>query len=221
MQNYLDIKNKKLRSVGDLSRLLILVMSAKTYLFRANALCLLLLVAANVSASNRDERRLQISLSMFPRILAVDNQYFERISGLNKKSCLAFIYQTDLSATRKLGEKLKESVKNIAGLTFDTIVVDVGKKMSNLPEFTSALFLAERLEDEAFGKALQYAQNHHLILFSPFKGDVERGATAGIAFSNLAKPYFNVETLTRSAIEINQMLIETSVVYEPNAREKK
>jgi hypothetical protein len=51
-------------------------------------------------------------------------------------------------------------------------------------------------------------------MFSPFVGDVERGATAGIAITSRVKPFFNVKTLKRADIDINPILMKLSKRYE-------
>jgi hypothetical protein len=70
------------------------------------------------------------------------------------------------------------------------------------------------VSDAQLGEMLAEAKRNHLIVFSPFAGDVERGAMAGLSVGSQIKPYFNVRSLREAKIDINPMLLRMSKQYE-------
>ena len=178
-------------------------------------LCVSLFVAIlNVASASEDSnRRLQISLSIFPRIVAVDNDIKLKLTS-KSRVLLAFLYKYDKAKTQILADNLRRSIQNIAGLNYIIAVVKVSGQLETQSVVPSAIFLAERLADEQFIALMEYAIVKHIIVFSPFSGDVERGATVGIAITSRVKPYFNIRTLEQSSININALLMKMSKRYE-------
>ena len=84
----------------------------------------------------------------------------------------------------------------------------------NAEHHITAIFLTERLNENLFKDVLAFSEKNNRIVFSPFTGDVERGATVGISVTNRVKPYFNLSTLKKSDIVINALLIKMSKRYE-------
>ena len=56
--------------------------------------------------------------------------------------------------------------------------------------------------------------SEQIMVFSPYAGDVERGATVGIAIGNRVRPYFNIDTLNTSRVNILKKLLKVSKRYE-------
>lgn len=169
--------------------------------------------AGLVFSSDTDERRVKISLSIFPRVIIVDDHFRDKVTDNNVIN-LAFVYDKDRARAQDLRKLFLKKSQTVAGMTLKVKPV-AADNVTDLeePSFT-ALFVTERIGDEQFGKLVEYATRRHLVLFSPFSGDVERGATAGISVTSRVKPYFNIGTLERSQIEINSLLMNMSKRYE-------
>lgn len=73
-----------------------------------------------------------------------------------------------------------------------------------------AVFLAAPLSDAEFQRLLEWCIRERVILYSPFEGDVERGATAGLSVQAKVQPYLNRQTLSSSQIELQAFFVEHS-----------
>ncbi|WP_455211303.1 hypothetical protein [Kaarinaea lacus] len=166
-----------------------------------------------VYANDATDRRIQISLPIFPRIVAVDEDFRKKLSNKDKV-LLVFIYQSDKDKAKSLAESLRAKLSNIVGLDFIAHAVSVRDQLEASAEVPTALFVAERFSKQTFELVLEYSIKQQRILFSPFAGDVERGAAAGISITSRVNPYFNIKTLQRAAIEINPVLMKLSKRYE-------
>ncbi|HEX5755115.1 MAG TPA: hypothetical protein VFY12_02015, partial [Arenimonas sp.] len=93
------------------------------------------------------------------------------------------------------------------------VVVDV----SDAPPAAGApkpalVFLAQPLSSEHFRLWLEWCVAEGVILYSPFEGDVERGATAGLSVQAKVQPYVNLQTLKSSGIRLRRFYVEHSRV---------
>ena len=180
----------------------------------------ILFIVMGVSADNlgyadeEENRRVDISLSIFPRIVAVDNNFRSKLNQENMVE-LAFLYREDKERAQSLSELLISKNKNIGGMKIVSSAVDIKKilkiRAENKP---TAIFISERLNDNDFKKVIAMAEKCGCIIFSPFTGDVERGVAVGISVTNRVKPYFNIQALKRSKIAINALLMKMSKRYE-------
>ena len=191
---------------------------SRKFIDRFTFVFLLLVIAVsldflNVYASESIDRRLQISLSIFPKIVAVDNGIRDK---LNKKNqvLLAFLSQSDKTKPRELAKVLKSKIKNIAGMPYKLVSINVSGVLAKDSFSPTAIFLTERLSPKSFNTVMDFAMRKQILVFSPFTGDVERGATVGIMITSRVKPYFNMRTLEASSISINALLMKMSKRYE-------
>jgi hypothetical protein len=191
------------------------------YIFRAQYFVVaIMFVVMGVAADNlgyadeEENRRVDISLSIFPRIVAVDNNFRSKLNADGKVE-LVFIYREDKERAQSLVKLLITKNKNIGGMGVVASAVDL-EKLSSFSEEAkpTAIFISERLKDGDLKKIVQVAEENSCIIFSPFTGDVERGVAVGISVTNRVKPYFNIQALKQSKIVINALLMKMSKRYE-------
>lgn len=187
----------------------------------AKVLCFALLWCVFASAawggflrtSETNDRRISISLSIFPRVVAVDNDFRAKLTR-DRKAKIIFVYDKDSDKAAELKEGFLEKSKSVAGMELEVVLASADEIIADGVEEPTAFFLTEQLSNIQLYGLVKYATLKQRILFSPFVGDVERGATAGIAVSSRVKPYFNLNTLHKSEIEINALLMKLSKRYE-------
>lgn len=160
-----------------------------------------------------EERRLTLSLSIFPKIVAVDKGLG---SKLTKDSRINFLFLYDKSEVkaRELAKLLKKKVPNLRGWKVDVTVENVRNISLIFPERAAAIFITERFSDINIEKIIRAGISEQITVFSPFAGDVERGVTVGIDIGHRIMPYFNLNTLRASRVEVNEKLLKLSKRYE-------
>jgi hypothetical protein len=181
-------------------------------------LCLVLLLTvfatSPIAADEKERRRVDISLSIFPRIVAVDNHFREKL-GEDKSVRLFFLYDKDRENAEDLAQRMNKSGQGIGGREVLAEAVSVDKAvLAAGDELPMAIFVTEHLGDARLLRAMLFAEKYNRLVFSPFTGDVERGVTVGISVTNRVKPYFNMHALQRSKIAINALLMKMSRRYE-------
>jgi hypothetical protein len=163
-------------------------------------------------ADETEKRRVDISVSIFPRIVAVDNHFREKLDK-DQKARLLFVYDEDESFAQEIADRVGKDGSNIGGMLVSTRVASVA---DTLPEsdIPVAIFLVEKLSDAQLKKVIAYAESTHRLVFSPFSGDVERGVMVGISVTNRVKPYFNLPRLHSADVVVNALLMKMSKRYE-------
>lgn len=165
------------------------------------------------NAGEVEDRRVRISLEIFPRIVAVDLDLSSKLSKYGTLR-LFVLFENDDEGARHIAKQMKNSFTNIGGLAVEFVVRNAQQVEAEGMEQAAGVFLSELLSDAAFPAVMKTAVAQRVLVFSPFAGDVERGATVGIAISSRIKPYFNVATLAQSHLHINEKLLSISQRYE-------
>lgn len=189
--------------------------SSGLWLVNGCLMALFVLTSGIVSSSLADEtdtRRVDISLSIFPRIVAVDNHFRDKLTA-GGKAYLLFVYDKDEEYAQRLAERMKKNNVNIGGMQILTKTIGVEDELL-INELPTALFIVEKLTNAQLKKVMEFSNETHRLVFSPYSGDVERGATVGISVTNRVKPYFNLSALRESKIAINALLMKMSKRHE-------
>jgi len=177
------------------------------------AIVLILSTLSFSFANEATDRRVQISLPLFPRIVAVDKKFQEKLTQDNKAR-LVFVYDRDKSKADDLAKAVGTASNNIVNVKVDTVPVSLVEQLKTNSLTPTAIFVAEPLGEADFKELVLYSINKGIIVFSPYSGDVERGATVGLSITSRVFPYFNNNTLEASGVEINPILLEMSKRYE-------
>ena len=178
-----------------------------------SAFCVLLLYLVPSFSDELEERRIKISLAIFPKIVAVDQDLESKLTRDNNVKFL-FVYDNNKSKAEALSELLRDKVTNIAGKPVRIVVMNVRDVSLIFTDRSAAIFITERLDKTQFDKIVRVGVSEQIIVFSPYAGDVERGATVGVAIGNRVRPYFNIDTLNTSKVNILKKLLKVSKHYE-------
>lgn len=179
---------------------------------------LLLLFATTVCAplsvaDERDELRIDIALSIFPRVIAVDRQFRDKLTSQNQVR-LAFVYSNDQKKAKKLADLMLIKRSSIANAKIIVEAVSITELLTLNPHKYAAIFVAEILTDAEVAVLVGLSVTQSRILFSPFNGDVERGVTIGLMITSRVWPYLNMKTISEAGISLNSLLVKYAKRYE-------
>ncbi len=183
---------------------------------RISLLCRILILfliirAGNLFAGQENEWRVGAGLELFPSLLAADTDIAGK-SGSDGMLLLVLVCPDRKDMAEETALELRK-IGNIRGipirveLTQDTAF----KAYENIR--IAGIFLLCTIGDE-FESLVRYGRAHQTIVFSPFEGDVERGASGGILISDRILPYVNMESLRLSKIRIKPFFLRIAESYE-------
>ena len=78
----------------------------------------------------------------------------------------------------------------------------------------AGVFVAESLGEDQLARAVRFGVDRHVITFSPFEGDVEKGVLCGLSVEAKLVPFINMRTLKASGISMSATLLKVAKPYE-------
>jgi len=171
------------------------------------------LALGNVRADSYDERRVRSAARLMRALLAADEGLVSRHP--DGADVQVLILARNERKASPLGDLIAPT-QNAEPSQVSGLKLSVATRPS-LPEADTpapdAIFLAEPLDTRDFTTLLFWCIDHRVILYSPFEGDVERGATAGLSIQAKVQPFVNRETLTASGIQLRAFFLDHSRVW--------
>ena len=173
-------------------------------------LILLPLLGGPASAGDALDARLQIGIGLLPAVMAANKQLSRVESG--KSLPVYLVYRENLHLARQLEETLGRDSK-VRGHALDIKSISLGSLHNNKVDALTTIFLVESL-DSHLAEMIEFTRERQLLLFSPFKGDVERGASAGFQVTHKVLPAVNMTTLKASKIQLKAFFLRVAVKHE-------
>jgi len=166
-----------------------------------------------IFADAMQERRILISASIFPRIVAVDQEITKKVdkSGAVR---LGLLYGSNKNVAEKIKNIILRKVKSIAGQKVVVQLISTEKVNLEQGEKLSGIFLVQPVSNKLLTQVSTYANKHKVLSFSPFEGDIERGMMASIFIGAKIQPYFNIRRIKNAKLILKPALLKVSKIYE-------
>ena len=177
---------------------------------------MLLLAAPIFADSFADQQRVKSGVKIFRVILKSDQGIGDK-KGKDGALTLLVVGAPDVSPQR-LGELVGEMQgsgerTDIAGMPVKVEVV-AASGLDGWHGTAGGLFVAEPLPDDQLKHTVQFGMDHHVISFSPFEGDVERGVLCGLSVEAKLLPFINTRTLKASGIAMSPVVLKVAKTHE-------
>lgn len=168
--------------------------------------------AVSVSADSTDERRVRAGARLFRSLLAADVA-LERKAADGRLRLL--IWSADKDSAAEVGDLVAPAASpeasRIRDLPIETVTsATLPTDQAPLP---TAVFLATRPSSDEVEALVRWSITHHVIVYSPFEGDVERGIPAGLAVEAKVQPFLNLTTLEAAGIELKPFFVQVAKVH--------
>lgn len=168
-----------------------------------------------VSATEQDDARLNIGFSLFKASLSANLDIEQKLNSDGQYKIVLLHNSNDTSILQKLKLSAQFETPTVNNHTLVSNVMGHQALLSvEEPNLVAGIFIAAPLSSSEVKLLLEFAEQHQILVFSPFERDVERGITAGIFVSSRIVPYINVDTMTRSSIEFKSYFLRVAKKYE-------
>lgn len=160
------------------------------------------------------ERRITTGAKIFRALLAADVD-IDRKTGTRGelRLCLLYIDDTgnaELAAATLANRddpRIRKMKVSIHRLSFPECIADDQGRFAGI-------FLTQKLSAEQLRTLMTFASARHLVVFSPFEGDVERGVQSGIAVEARVRPYVNTKALRAARVRLKSFFLKVAKAYE-------
>ncbi len=171
----------------------------------------LCLVATGSHAGEKESRRVWAGVDLFPSLLAADLD-IENKRTPEGKLLLVLLYMDDKGAAEKMAQYLGE-IKKIRDIPIQ-VEISNDITLKNYYDCPPAgVFLTQRIR-QGLDSIIQYSKKNHILVFSPFEGDVKKGIPGGIMISDRILPYVNMKALRSSEIRMKKFFLRISEQYD-------
>lgn len=156
-----------------------------------------------------EEQRFRVGLKLFPAVLGAVEDLEDR-RATDGKLEIRIVYEGSdtvareaASALRGIG-RIREIPLNVQILSAEALDAD--------DSLLGGIFVASV---DLGGKRLRlWSERHRVLVFSPFAGDVEAGAVAGIHVADHILPFVNLPLAQRAEVRFKPFFLKVARRYE-------
>jgi hypothetical protein len=157
-----------------------------------------------------DKQRLNVAINLLPACLSADLALPKKLSQ-NGKLRILVLHENQKKAAFSVSSALL-ALENIAGFSLDIEIVSTSDRQSPVTSPIAALFIATPgIKSEIFNN---WIEHHQTTVFSPFSGDVERGAVAGIHVTDRILPYINLSQAQKAGVVYKPFFLRIAKQYD-------
>lgn len=174
-------------------------------------LLLLLSLPCPLPAGDKESQRVWVGLDLFPSILAADKDIASKV-GPDGNLLLLLHYVENKEAVLKMAAHLR-TIGTIRNIPIRIELSNTHPLESHPHNPVAGVFIAQK-NNTRLHDLILFGEEHHVIIFSPFTGDVEAGVTGGIIIDDRIRPYINRETLRNSVIRLKPFFLRIAKAYD-------
>ncbi len=160
------------------------------------------------------DRRITTGAKIFRALLAADVDIGQK-AGSDGSLKLCLLYTDDPRnaeiATATLlnrdDTRIRKIDVSVEAVAFSAFVEEQSRPIAGI--YLTQLLSADQLE-----LLLKLSIEQHIIIFSPFEGDVERGVHSGLAVEARVRPYLNMKALQTAGIRLKSFFMRVAKQYE-------
>jgi hypothetical protein len=171
-------------------------------------LIFLLVISFSPTADSFTERRTSVGLKLFRSMLVANTAYQQKITDLDTLR-VKIIFNHGLAKAQTLKQSLIADSAKLHGkaVVFELISI---KDYLQSNDKILGLFIAEKIDHASLQALIDKSITTQTLLFSPFKGDVEKGVLGGISVESKVRPFINMKTLNASKVTIKSFYLRVS-----------
>ena len=160
------------------------------------------------------ERRITAGARIFRALLAADVD-IEQKAGRHGELRLCLLYIDDSGNAKKAAATLiNRDDPRIRNLKVRIDMLSFAESTALDRDRFAGVFLTQPLNDKELKTLTAFANDQHLVLFSPFEGDVERGVQSGIVVEARVRPYLNTNALRTAQVQLKSFFMKVAKTYE-------
>ena len=168
-------------------------------------------LTANSYATEKEMRRIMVGLKLFPAVIAADYDVTKK-KDANGYLSLCILHEDSHKLAKDLKKRLQR-INNIKKIPIKVKTFTFSEFINKKEPDSMACFLAEP-PNSGTQKILDHSITLSVLLFSPFKGDVEKGIHSGFIVSDRILPYVNLNTMQQSRIKLKAFFLRVSKHYD-------
>lgn len=169
------------------------------------------LLVPHGSADELADTRAELGARMFRAFLSADVDLEKKT--IDNHVLVVFLCGDDRRRAADLASKFLGQSKDIHGIPIAIEYSTDASLAAYHARVPAGVFVAQPLPQSALRVLIRYGIEHHVIVYSPFEGDVERGILGGISVEAQVRPYVNASTLAASNVSLKSLFFKVTKVF--------
>ena len=178
---------------------------------RLAAALIALALFAPAHAGDLGDVRSQAGARLFRALLSADTDIDRKT--VDKQLVVVFLYTDDKARAAALAARFLGDAQDIHGIPLAIEYSTDASLAAYKSRVPAGVFIAQPFAATALRTVVAYGIEHHVIVYSPFEGNVESGVTGGLAVEAQVRPYINLATLTASSISLKPLFFKVTKVF--------
>lgn len=168
-------------------------------------------ISSHAYADEMETRRIMVGLKLFPAVVAADYLVSEK-KDKDGRLLLLILHEDNLKQANELANSLRQ-IDQIKNIPIKVEVHTFNEFLNQKLPVRAAAFIAEPANSQ-INEIINQGITSSTLIFSPFKGDVEKGIHSGFIVSDRILPYVNIKTLNQSGIKLKPFFLRVSMQHE-------
>ena len=153
-----------------------------------------------------EQQRFRVGLKIFPACLGAVESLEDRLAPDGSLQVLV-VYEGSDAAARQAATSLN-GIGKVRGLTLNAKVLSAMALDEDREDAVSAIFIASVGLGSRQLRA--WSERYRVLVFSPFDGEVEAGAVAGLYVADRILPYINMAQAQRVGIRFKPFFLQVA-----------
>lgn len=174
---------------------------------------LLVINTCLVKADSFEDRRVAVGLKIFRTLLTADLNLDNKTDS-EQQVPVIIIYADGQQNAQAYKAQLESLLAQQNKYDFQIKIGTIASLSPLAENQYAAIFIAQPLNEQELTPVISYGINKHIVVFSPFEGDVEKGVLAGLSVQSAVRPLINMRTLKQSKVDIKPFYLKVAKQYE-------
>lgn len=157
-----------------------------------------------------EQQRFRVGLKVFPACLGAVENLDDRLASDGSLQVLVIYEGSD--ATARQAVTSLNGIGKVRGLTLNAKALSVTAIDEDREADVSAIFVASVGLGSRYLRA--WSERYRALVFSPFDGEVEAGAVAGLYVADRILPYINLAQSQRAGIRFKPFFLQVARQYD-------
>lgn len=163
-------------------------------------------------ADTLSDKRALVGLKLFRTLVGADTGVNGKLDQQGRLP-IYLVYASDNNAAKDYANTLADAFPNLRDTPVRLEILSLEALQTATPK-PAAIFVTQQLNEGEAKALVAFSIAQHIIVFSPFEGDVERGILAGLSVEATVKPLINMQTLQSSQLAIKSFYLKVAKHYE-------
>jgi hypothetical protein len=178
------------------------------------SLALVSVCGSTALADSADDRRVRAGARLFRSLLTAQLALENKTA--KDGSLHVVVFGSDSGLTPEVGDLIATSGDSgKSGIRDLPVAIERVTSVAQLAKVQqpAGVFLVAAQSPTDLQQLIRWSTDAHVVLYSPFEGDVEQGVAAGLAVEAKVQPYLNTSALQAAGVEIKPFYLKVAKVY--------